>query len=141
MRACSCVYMCMLVTQSSPTLCNPMDCSSPLSVKFSRQEYWSCCQSLLHGIFPNQGSSLCLPHCRQILYSLSHLGRPCVYIHTYMYLHMNMVHLGCIYIDTGREWQPLQYSCLENPMDRGAWQATVHGVAKEQLRHDLVTKQ
>ena len=24
----------------------------------------------------------------------------------------------------------LQYSCLENPMDRGAWQATVHGVAK-----------
>ena len=26
---------------------------------------------------------------------------------------------------------PLQYSCLENPMDRGAWQVTVHGVAKE----------
>ena len=25
---------------------------------------------------------------------------------------------------------PLQYCCLENPMDRGAWQATVHGVAK-----------
>ena len=27
---------------------------------------------------------------------------------------------------------PLQYSCLENPMDRGAWQATVHRVAKSQ---------
>ena len=26
---------------------------------------------------------------------------------------------------------PLQYSCLENCMDRGAWQAAVHGVAKE----------
>ena len=25
---------------------------------------------------------------------------------------------------------PLQYSCLENPMDGGAWRATVHGVAK-----------
>ena len=25
---------------------------------------------------------------------------------------------------------PLQYCCLENPMDRGAWQAAVHGVAK-----------
>ena len=25
---------------------------------------------------------------------------------------------------------PLQYSCLENPMDRGSWQATVHGVEK-----------
>ena len=33
---------------------------------------------------------------------------------------------------------PLQYSCLENPMDRGAWQATVHGVAG--VGHDLVTK-
>ena len=27
---------------------------------------------------------------------------------------------------------PLQYSCLENPMDRGAWQAAVHRVAKSQ---------
>ena len=26
---------------------------------------------------------------------------------------------------------PLQYSCLRNPMERGAWQATVHGVSKE----------
>ena len=29
-----------------------------------------------------------------------------------------------------RKWQPTLYSCLENPMDRGAWWATVHGVAK-----------
>ena len=29
---------------------------------------------------------------------------------------------------------PLQYSCLENPMDRGAWQATIHGV--ERVGHD-----
>ena len=28
---------------------------------------------------------------------------------------------------------PLQYSCLENPMDRGAWCATVHRVAKSQI--------
>ena len=27
---------------------------------------------------------------------------------------------------------PLQYSCQENPMDRGAWWATVHGIAKSQ---------
>ena len=27
---------------------------------------------------------------------------------------------------------PLQYSCLENPMDRGAWWATIHGVTKSQ---------
>ena len=29
---------------------------------------------------------------------------------------------------------PIQYSCLGNPMDRGAWRATVHGVAKSQTR-------
>ena len=29
---------------------------------------------------------------------------------------------------------PLQYSCLENPMDGGAWKATVHGVTKSQTR-------
>ena len=29
---------------------------------------------------------------------------------------------------------PSQYSCLENPMDRGAWWATVHGVAKSWAR-------
>ena len=29
---------------------------------------------------------------------------------------------------------PLQYSCLENPMDRGAWWAAVHGIAKSQTR-------
>ena len=29
---------------------------------------------------------------------------------------------------------PLQYSCLENPMDGGAWLATVHGVAKSRTR-------
>ena len=33
---------------------------------------------------------------------------------------------------------PLHYSCLENPMDRGAWQVTVHGVTR--IRHDLATK-
>ena len=33
---------------------------------------------------------------------------------------------------------PLQYSHLENPMDRGAWQATVHGITR--VGHDLATK-
>ena len=32
----------------------------------------------------------------------------------------------------------LQYSYLENPMDRGAWRATVHGVVR--VRYDLATK-
>ena len=29
---------------------------------------------------------------------------------------------------------PLRYSCLEKPMDRGAWRAAVHGVAKSQTQ-------
>ena len=34
----------------------------------------------------------------------------------------------------GGHSNPLQYSCLENPMDRGAWQATVHRIAKSQTQ-------
>ena len=34
----------------------------------------------------------------------------------------------------GGNSNPLQYSCLENPMDRGAWQATVHRVKKSQTQ-------
>ena len=37
-----------------------------------------------------------------------------------------------------RNGNPLHYSCLENPMDRGAWQATVHGVLR--IRYNLATK-
>ena len=34
----------------------------------------------------------------------------------------------------GGNGNPLQYSCLENPMDRGAWWATVHGVTQSQTQ-------
>ena len=34
----------------------------------------------------------------------------------------------------GGHGKPLQYSCMENPMDRGAWRATIHGVTKSQTR-------
>ena len=34
----------------------------------------------------------------------------------------------------GGHGNPLQYSCLENPMDKGAWRATVHGVTKTQTQ-------
>ena len=43
-----------------------------------------------------------------------------------------------------RKWNPLQHSCLENPLDGGAWSATVHGVAKSRTQlidftHSYVT--
>ena len=34
----------------------------------------------------------------------------------------------------GENGNSLQYSCLENPMDRGTWRATIHGVAKTQTQ-------
>ena len=44
--------------------------------------------------------------------------------------------------DSPREWNgyPLQYSCLENSMDRGAWRATVHGSAKSQTQLSTHTR-
>ena len=46
--------------------------------------------------------------------------------------------LGSGRYPAGGHGNPLQYSCLENPMDRGAWRATVHGVTR--VRHDFATK-
>ena len=47
-----------------------------VSMEFSRPKYWSGSLSLLQGIFPTQGSNPGLPHCRWILYQLSHKGSP-----------------------------------------------------------------
>ena len=54
---------------SCPTLCDPVDCSqAPLSMGFSRQEYWSGFLCPLPGDLPTQKSNLCFLHCRWILY-------------------------------------------------------------------------
>ena len=47
---------------------------------------------------------------------------------------------GCWKNQATTPHDPLQYPCLGNPMDGGAWRATVHEVAKK-VRHDLATKQ
>jgi len=46
------------------------------------------------------------------------------------------IHIYCTIEKTLGEGNgtPLQYSCLENPMDRGAWWAAVHGVAQSRTR-------
>ena len=48
---------------------------APLSMQFSRQEYWVGCHLLLQEIFLTQGWNPGLPHCRQMLYHLSHQGK------------------------------------------------------------------
>ena len=57
----------------SPTLCDPMDCS-PWNSPGQNTGMGSL--SLLQGIFPTQGSNPGLPHCRRILYQLSHQESP-----------------------------------------------------------------
>ena len=80
------------------------------------------CHFLLQGIFLIQGSNSGFLCCRQILYSLSHQGSPFIYL------------LICKHIFGEGNGTPLQYSCLENPMDGGAWWAAVHGVTKSRTR-------
>ena len=41
---------------------------------------------------------------------------------------------GCLFFSGEGNGNPLQYSCLENPMDGGDWWATVHGVTKSRTR-------
>ena len=67
------------VTQLRWTLCNPMDCSPPGSSVRGDSPGKNTrvgCHALLQEIFLTQGSNPGLPHCRQILYPLSHQGQP-----------------------------------------------------------------
>ena len=49
----------------------------------------------------------------------------------------NRTQQGIKRIPWRRKWQPIQYSCLENPLDGGAWWATVHGL--QRVGHDWAT--
>ena len=71
-------YMHAKLHQSYPTLCDPMDCSpqAPLSWDSPGKNTGVGYYALLQGIFPTQGLNPGLPHCRQILYQLSHKGNP-----------------------------------------------------------------
>ena len=79
---CVCVCVCVYVralTQSYLTLCDPVDpCPPGSSVHGDSpgKNIAGGCHALLQGIFPTQGSNPGLPHCRWILYHLSHQGSP-----------------------------------------------------------------
>ena len=73
------VLQVVLVTQACPTLWDPMDYSPPGSSVHGdspRKNTGMGCHALFQGIFPTQGSNSGLPHCRRILYPLSHEGSP-----------------------------------------------------------------
>ena len=64
----------MKVTQSCPTLCDPMDYTTHGILQARILEWVAFPFS--RGLFPTQGSNSGLPHCRWILYQLSHKGSP-----------------------------------------------------------------
>ena len=73
------VCVCVFVPQWCPTLCDPMNCGQPVlwllyPWNSPGKNTGARCHSLLQGIFPTQECNSCLPHCRQILYHLSHQG-------------------------------------------------------------------
>ena len=96
--------------------------------------------SLLQGIFPTQVSNLGLAHCRWILYQLSHIFMVIYYKNVYWGSTICLGFPGGLEVkasacnagdpgsipESGRSpgdgnGNPLQYSCLENPMEGGAW--------------------
>ena len=157
------------VTQLYPTLCEPMDCSSPVSsvhgILQARILEWVAISSCRGSSGARDQTHLL--SCKRILYPLSHLGSPNTSHLKYLSLALTkkkkkksgfpggaslkepacqcsirdirepIRDMGSI-PGLGRSpgegnGNPLQYSCLESPMDRGAWGSIVHGVTK---RHD-----
>ena len=77
----SCTYVVCSVAQQCLTRCDPMDCSPPGSSVHGDSPGKNTgvgCHALLQGIFSAQGSNPGLPHCRWILYHLSHQGSPVI---------------------------------------------------------------
>ena len=112
------------------------------SMEFSRQEYWNRLPCLPPGDLPDPGIKPRFP----ALQADSLPFEPPVYIHVITQSEtprwLSAKEFAANAGDTGDtgsidrlerspqvgNGNPLQYSCLENPMDRGAWQATVHRV-------------
>ena len=84
--------------------------------------------SLLQRIFPNQGSKPGLLHCWQILYQS---GKELTY-------NAGDIRDAGSTSGAGRSFgkgngNPLKYSCLDNPMDEGAWRVMVHGLKESDV--------
>ena len=102
--------------------------SSPLSIS------WTCLSSQTEILYPLNNDS---PFLSPPSASVNHHSTFCLHDFDYSIPHIMAFLAGSI-PGSGRSpgegsGNPLQYSCLANSMDRGAWWATVHGVAKSRL--------
>ena len=87
---------------------------------------------LLQGVFPTQGSNPALPHWQAGSLPLAPPGKPLNIGKLLQKASDGDFTVGPV-VGEGNG-TPLQYSCLENPMDRGAWRAAVHGVAESRAQ-------
>jgi len=109
-----CMHLLCLVVQSCPTLYDHTYFSPPgFSVHGDSpgKNTGEGSLSLLHGIFPTQGSNPGLPHCRQILNHLSHQTSPCmcyiyiyIYIYIYVFLHLDEMALSFFQASLWLRW-------------------------------------
>ena len=95
------------VAQSCRTLCDPIGLYSPWNSPGQNTGVGSL--SLLQGIFPTLGSNPGLPHCRQILYQLSHQGSPFILVLVSVILNnkCTLLFLGLPTLDSNEELPPL----------------------------------
>jgi len=90
---------------------------TPLSMGFPRQEYWSRLTFPSPEFLPNPGIKPKSPTLQADYLPPEPQGKPCVCIYTYIYIERERERER----ERGGDGTPLQYSCLENPMDGGAW--------------------
>ena len=155
--------MCVLVAQSCPTLCNPMDWSLPgssvhgtlqarlsewVAMPFSKGSSWprdwiqvSCISGRFFTIWAPREAQLMILTCIYIKTFCIQIGVPTL---------LSGKEFACLCrrrrfdssvgkILWSRKREPLQYSCLESFMDRGACLAAFHGVTKSWTRLSMHT--
>ena len=136
-----------LAAQSCPTLATPWTVARqvPLSMGFPRQECWSGLPFSSSGDLPNPGiepTSPVSPGLSGEFFTTSAIYK--IGLPTWLSGQESNCHAGDaedrgLIPGWGRSPEeengnPLQYSCLENSMDKGAWWAILHGVAKSWAR-------
>ena len=129
-----------LVVQLCLTLCNSMDCSPPGSSVHGdspSKNTGVSCHALLPGIFPTQESNLGLPHCRQILYHLSHQGSPSYKCKINHVIHTTTLYPSSYFANTGEccdfsfyklhSRPPFSWSCriLNNLKNDTEWNCSI----------------
>ena len=116
---------------------------APLSKGFFSQKHWSGLPFLPPGDLPDLGMEPAFLVASALAVGSLPLAPPgdgCCQMRIYMWCNAGNMgsNLGSGRAPGEGNGNPLQYSCLGNTMDRTAWRATVHRVAR--VRHDLATK-